>query len=232
MNDARRTTRKPKAAAAPSEVPKPEFLMPTARILEPLVVQELIRHRQKMGIDQHDEVWDGVYVVAPLANNPHQRLVFGYAAIMNEVIVKAGRGDVLPGANISDRRQKWEKSFRCPDVVVVLLGGRAVDCGTHWLGGPDFLVEIQSPGDDTEEKLPFYSLLGVRELLIVHRDTRHLRLFRHDGDQLALVGSGDAAHLGALVSEVVPLKFSYKATRTGPRTVVQRTEGKRKSWTI
>jgi Uma2 family endonuclease len=232
MNDAPRTTRKPKGEPAARDVPRPEFLMPTARILEPLVVQELIRHRQKMGIDQYDEVWDGVYVVPPLATNPHQTLVGEYTTVLMLVVRLEGKGLVLPGANVSDRRRRWEKSFRCPDVVVVLNGGRAVDCGTHWLGGPDFLIEIRSPGDDTDEKLPFYSLLGVRELLIVHRDTRELQLFRHDGNQLALVGTGDAAHPGPLVSEVLPLKFSYQATRTGPRTVVQRTEGKRKSWTI
>ena len=43
------------------------------------------------------------------------------------------------------------------------------------MGGPDFLVEVQSPHDDTEVKIPFYSELQVRELLIIHRDTRALR---------------------------------------------------------
>src|SRR5436305_884473 len=145
-------------------IPKPEFVMPTARILEPALVRELIRERQTLGIDKCDEVWEGVYVVPPLANNPHQTLVMDFAEIIRALIGREN-GQVFPGANVSDRRKNWEKSFRCPDVVVVLKDGKAVDCDTHWMGGPDFLIEIESPGDDTYDKIPFYSKLVVRELL-------------------------------------------------------------------
>src|SRR5262249_59323091 len=98
-----------------------------------------------------------------------------------------GGGEVYPGANVSDRRKNWKENYRAPDVVVVLPKSRAVHCGTYLFGGPDFLVEIESPGDDTEEKVPFYGKIGVRELLIVHRDRRTLRLLRHDGRELVLV---------------------------------------------
>src|SRR5215831_2995770 len=102
---------------------------------------------------------------------------------MFNVIVLEARGQVFPGANVSDRRVGWKRKFRGPDVVVVLSGSRAVDCKTHWMGGPDFLIEVQTPGDQTEEKIPFYSEIGVQELLIVHRDTRQLRLYRHNGTE-------------------------------------------------
>jgi Uma2 family endonuclease len=205
---------------------------PVVRIVDRDIAREFIRERQERGIDLYDEVWDGVYVVPPLVNNPHQLLVSGLTVALYEVVTTTGRGVVLPGANVSDRRRGWDKNFRDPDVVVVLKGSRAVDCGTHWMGGPDFLVEVQSPGDDTEEKLPFYSQLGVRELLIVHRDTRQLRLLRPDGRQLVEVGPSDFQGKKRLVSEVVPVAFRRKVVRGTPRTEVQRTDEKPGQWLV
>jgi Uma2 family endonuclease len=202
------------------------------RILDPYVFRDLIRRRQALGIDQHDEVWEGVYLVPPIANNPHQEAVGFLVAILFNVISLEGLGRVHPGANVSDRQKGWEHNFRAPDVVVVLNGGRAVDCGTHWMGGPDFLIEIASPGDETEEKLPFYAQLQVRELLIVGRDTRELRLYRHDGQQLALVPPSAFRRKPWLVSQVVPLAFRRIDSAQGPRMEVRRTDGKRGSWTV
>jgi Uma2 family endonuclease len=186
----------------------------------------------RRGIDKYDEVWDGVYVVVAFPSNDHQRLVYYFTMILGEVVVKPRRGEVLPGANVSDRIEDWPQNHRGPDVVAVMKGGRAVDCRTHWLGGPDFLVEIRSPGDDSLLKVPFYSKVGVRELLVVDRDPRHLRLFRHDGTELVLIGESTSDDAAWLASEVVPLAFRWKQTKQGPRTEVKRTDKKRQKWTI
>jgi Uma2 family endonuclease len=222
----------PEDAGTVDDVPKPELVMPTARILEPSVVRQLIRQRQKCGIDKWDEVWEGVYVVPPLANNPHQNVVGLLTGILFNVVILEERGQVQPGANVSDRRDGWEHNYRDPDVVVVLNDGQAIDCGTHWMGGPDFLVEIQSPGDETEEKIPFYSKLGARELLIIYRDTRHLRLLRHNGKRLVAVKASALAGGKWLVSEVVPLAFRQAGSKAKPRTEVRRTDDKPGSWTV
>src|SRR5262249_19867670 len=111
-----------------------------ARILEPALVRELIRERQERGIDKYDEVWDGVYVMPPLANNPHQGLGADRPVCLCQRGTREGRGRVFPGANVGDRRSGWDHNFRAPDVVVVLNDSRAVDCTTHWMGGPDFLI--------------------------------------------------------------------------------------------
>src|SRR5204862_406563 len=107
--------------------------------------------------------------------------------ILTEVVQRRKMGEKYQGANVSDRRKGWDHNYRVPDMVVVLNDSRAVDCGTHFCGGPDFLIEIQSPGDDTEEKVPFYGKIGVRELLVIHRDRRTLRLLRLAGEELVLV---------------------------------------------
>ncbi|SRR5579885_759436 len=202
------------------------------RILDPGLSREYIRQRQERGLDQYDEVWEGVYVVPPLANNPHQSLATALASILFYVINLENRGQAQAGANVSDRRDGWEHNYRDPDVVVVLNEGRAVDCGTHWMGGPDFLIEVQSPRDDTEEKIPFYSELQVRELLVIHRDTRHLRLFRHDGEQLTLVAESDPRGRCWLKSEVVPLSFRRKPGRGNPQVEVRRTDGQPGKWLL
>jgi Uma2 family endonuclease len=215
-----------------SGVPCSRFFTDQVRILDPALCRAIIRERQLRGIDGYDEVFTGVYIVPPIANNPHQNLVGDLVGIFFIVITSEERGRVQGGANVSDRREGWEQHFRAPDVVVVLNSSRAVDCGTHWLGGPDFLVEVQSPGDETEEKIPFYDQLEIRELLIIHRDTRVIRLLRHDGQQLVEVGRSDAKDKNWLPSAVLPLAFRWKMTKAGPRTEVKRTDGKRKTWTI
>jgi Uma2 family endonuclease len=203
------------------------------RVLNDAVIEEIIQRRKKLGIDRKDEVWDGVYVVMPDPTIDHQRLVKRLTAILVEVVDNEDRGEAFPGTNVSDRRKGWKHNFRAPDVVVVLHGSRAVDCRTHWLGGPDLLVEVQSPGDETDLKIPFYARVGVRELLVVHRDTRELRLFRNDGTDLALVEPSDLQGRKWLVSAVVPLAFRRTTARgRGPRTEVRRTDGTPGQWVV
>jgi Uma2 family endonuclease len=236
--------REPQAAAIPprkrgprtdgEQAARARILASTSelRVFEPSLIRQLIKERQQRGIDKDDEVWDGVYVMPPLANNPHQGLVVDLTFILYQVITQEGRGQVLPGANVSDRRRHWDRNFRGPDVVVVLNGSRAVDCVTHWMGGPDFLIEVQSPHDDTDEKIPFYSAVQVSELLIIHRDTRVLRLYRHDGQQLVLVEPVDLQGEQCLASTVVPLAVRRTRHRRRWRTEVLRTEGTPGRWTV
>ena len=136
-----------------------------------LVDQSLIEERKRKGIDRYDEVWEGMYVMPLMPNNAHQTLLDDLGDILTEVVKRGKLGKKVQGANVSDRRKGWDHNYRVPDLLVVLNNSRAVDSGTHFCGGPDFLVEIQSPRDDTEEKVPFYGKIGVRELLIVHTAT-------------------------------------------------------------
>jgi Uma2 family endonuclease len=208
------------------------FVMSRVLILDPKLARDLIVDRRTKGIDNHDEVWEGIYVMPPMASNPHQQLVGSLCFILREVIGSTRLGQVLPGANVSDRRENWESNYRCPDVVVAFTNSRAVDCTTHWLGGPDFLVEIESPGDETDQKIPFYSRIRVQELLMIHRDSRRLLLYRHDGRQLVSVDPSPMHGGKWLVSEVVPLAFRRKTPKAGPRTEVRRTDGKSGTWMV
>jgi len=203
------------------------------RVLNAGELRRMIRRRRRLGIDHKDEVWDGVYVIMPDPTVLHQQIVTRLSSILLAVIDDAGRGRAFGGTNVSDRRHDWKKNFRVPDVVVVLNEGRAVDCVTHWMGGPDFLVEVRSPGDDTDAKVPFYARIGARELLVIDRDTRHLRLLRHDGHDLTPVEPEDRHGKKWLVSAVVPLAFRRSAPRgQAPKTHVERTDGTAGSWVV
>jgi Uma2 family endonuclease len=169
--------------------------------------RQLRRYRKRTGADRYDEVWDGVYVMAAMPNNDHQRLVNKLAFALETVIGQNDRGAVFPGVNISDRPTHWKRNYRCPDVAVFLNGNPAENRGTHWFGGPDLAIEIISPGDRNEAKLPFYAKVGTREVLIVRRDPWQLELFRLSGKALTSVGVSTAESQQQLRTESVPFTW-------------------------
>jgi Uma2 family endonuclease len=206
--------------------------MPQAIVKDVDQVDQLIRERKRRGADRYDEVWEGVYVMPSMPDMDHQELVHDLDTIFGEVVKRPGRGKVYPGANVSDRGASWKKNYRIPDLVVILKDSQAVRHKNHVQGGPDFLVEIESPGDDTEEKVPFYGKIHVRELLIIHRDKRTLRLLRVEGDELVLVKPSLLDGKEWLVSAVLPLAFRHTVIKGVARTQVRRTDGKRGLWTV
>jgi Uma2 family endonuclease len=127
--------------------------------------------------------------------------------------------------NVSDREEDWTYNFRVPDVAVFLAGTAARNCGTHWVGGPDFVVEIASPGDDTRDKLPFYGQVGTRELLLIDRDPWGLELYRNREGTMSLVGTSRVEAGDWLPSAVLPFRFRLIADAGRPRIEVAQTEG-------
>lgn len=202
----------------------------TAIIHDHFLSDRLIARRRELGHDRYDEVWDGVYVMPPMPNIDHQTVVGKLTRICGAVVGRSGV--TLPGANVSELDAEWEHNYRVPDVVVTLPGSRAISRGTHYQGGPDFLVEIRSPGDDTPEKLPYYAALGVREVLVVHRDTRVPTLYRLTRKRLTPVKLTNLNDAPYLVSQVLPLAFRGVAKKAGPKLEVRRTDGKKKTWLV
>ncbi|MGC8641820.1 MAG: hypothetical protein ACP5XB_18290, partial [Isosphaeraceae bacterium] len=108
--------------------------------VDPIEFSRIIRERRRCGGDRYDEVWDGVYVMSPLADNEHQELGFDLGAAVKLGLGAAARARIFTGCNVSSRRSRWKRNYRCPDVAVFLPGNPAEDRGTHWYGGPDFAV--------------------------------------------------------------------------------------------
>lgn len=59
--------------------------------------QRLRAERAASGADRFDEVWDGVYCLAPMPNHLHQLLVGRWTRALDEIVKDAQLGVVLPG---------------------------------------------------------------------------------------------------------------------------------------
>jgi Uma2 family endonuclease len=194
---------------------------------DPHIENRLLAERKATGADRYDEVWEGVYTMTPMPNTEHQELVIRLASILQEVVGWSDLGHVFPGVNLSDRGEDWEHDYRVPDVAVFLTGGSAKDCGSHWRGSADFLVEITSPGDRTREKIPFYQRLGVVELLLLERESWTLQLHRHEEGRLQETGRSTVEGKEVLASAAVPLTFQLVAGDPRPQIKVTHTESGR-----
>ncbi len=186
------------------------------------VERRLKAERQASGSDRFDEVWDGVYFMPPLANNEHQFFQTQMAIVLQLALGSVDQGTAYAGINVSDREKGWRKNYRCPDVAVVLPGCKAKNCRTHWFGGPDFAVEVISPKDRSREKLPFYSTIGVRELLLLDRQPWSLELFRLQERRLVSYGRSTIQRPVLLASSVLPVSFRLLSPGASPLSNGQR----------
>lgn len=193
--------------------------------------RRLLRKRRLAGAHHHDEVWNGVYIMSPLADDKHQKLVGGLTTVLNLTIGFPGLGEVRPGVNVSDRVRGWKHNYRVPDVAVRLNEGGARILKNHWVGGPDFVVEVVSERDRTREKLGFYAKIGTREVLIIDRDPWSLELYSQKSGQMIPSGVARPEAPMTLASTVLPLTFEIEADNPSPRIrVTHRPDGQ--SWRI
>ena len=192
--------------------------------------RRLLRDRRRMGGDRYDEVWNGVYVMSPIADNEHQGLGTNLVYAFKSALPESPDLFVFQGTNVSDRTEDWRKNYRCPDVAVFLPGNPAEDRGSHWLGGPDFAIEILSRGDRSRKKFDFYKNVGVRELLLVSRRPWRLELYRSEGDDWTLVGTSSSTASEVLASDVLSMTFRLVSGEPRPTIEVARADRTR-TWT-
>ncbi len=127
----------------------------------------LIEQRQRLGHDRLDEVWDGVYVVAPDPTGEHGELVAQLAVLLHPRA--RDRGFVVTAAfNLGAPRD-----FRVPDLGVYWERPRGV-----WQPSAALVVEVLSPRDRAYEKFGFYATHRVQEIVIVRPVERDLEIWR------------------------------------------------------
>jgi Uma2 family endonuclease len=165
---------------------------------------ELAR-RKLTGVDRRDEMWEGVLHMAPAPSHEHQRLLDRLIIFLVPLMERRGRGTLVSGINVFDRASPKE-NYRVPDATFVATGreGVLVEDGVH--GGPDAVIEIRSPGDGSYDKLPFFASLGVRETIVIDRDTKKPEIFRLAGSQYVAVA---ADREGWLTSETLRVRFRH-----------------------
>jgi Uma2 family endonuclease len=176
-------------------------------ILDPATADGFLTARAGEPHSQYDECWEGRAVVPPAPNTEHFRLQMRLAEACSAVIDWDAGDQAVPGGNVTDRDDDWRTNYRVPDVIVALAGGRAIDRGPYFLGGPDFVAEVVSPGEDPRAKFDFYAAVGCREVLVVHRDPWGVELYRLAADRLALAGRSDLPDSAPVASAVLPLVF-------------------------
>ena len=209
----------------------PDDLVVALMITDPAEVRKLKAERELSPSAPRDEVWDGVYVMSPMADFEHQVFVGRLTAAFITLVDLLGGGNVLPGLNVSDRIEGWKANYREPDVAIYLPGNPAIIRKAHVCGGPDFAIEILSEGDLARKKLDFYAKVNTRELLIIDRDSWALELYRLADGQLNLVGISTPDKPDILTSEVLPLTFRLVPGESRPTLELARLDGAQ-AWRI
>lgn len=132
-------------------------------VLDPQELQALDERRRRSGLDRLDEVWEGVLHMVPAPSGEHADITQQLAVALDGAARAAGLFPTMGEFNLGDS----EDDFRVPD------GGvhRSRPRGT-WFPTAALVAEIVSPGDETWEKLPFYAVHRVDEVLIVDPSER------------------------------------------------------------
>ena len=143
------------------------------------VEQYVLDERRALGLDGHDEMWEGELHIVPPEEFGHQE--FGGLLLMAIDRIRGALGlRSAQEAGVFDPKA-GERDYRVPDLVIARpenVSRRGVE------GRAVMAVEIRSPDDETYEKIPFYARVGVEELLVIDRDTRAVELFVRVGDKL------------------------------------------------
>ena len=172
------------------------------------VTDQELAHRRSIGLDRWDEMWEGVLHMTPAPSLEHQRILGRLVAFLEPRLRSTARGTLLPGINVF----RAAADYRIPDLTFVAAGREHVlrEEGVRE-GGPDAVIEIRSPEDETYEKLPFYAALGTREVVVVDRDTKRPEIYRLAGSQLvALQPEAD----GWLRAETMSVRFRVAEGRS------------------
>jgi len=170
-----------------------------------------LAHRKAIGADRWDEMWEGELHMTPAPGREHQRMQDKLIAFLLPLMERTGRGTIHSGINVFDEKSRQE-NYRIPDVTFVAAGREGVlaEDGIRG-GGPDAVIEIRSPGDESYEKLPFYARLGVREVVIIDRDGKRPEVYRLAGKGYVAVATDRD---GWLTAETLRLRFRRADGRT------------------
>ena len=147
------------------------------RVLMLEAPQALLDERARKGLDKRDEMWDGVLHMVPAPANRHQAL----GSTLVEILRPPARGHGLEFQyETSLFRPGRDDDYRIPDQV---LYHASVGSQRGIEGAAHAVVEIRSPGDESYEKIAWYLDVGVREVVIIDRDTLAVEVFRSLDDR-------------------------------------------------
>jgi Uma2 family endonuclease len=115
------------------------------------------------------------------ADRSHQALEYQLLRWLDDHWAKPSGRRVYQQINVAGPGN-WTENYRIPDLVLLTTCRFQIDQNEYFDGGPDVVVETHDPGDESYEKLDFYFKLGVREVWIIDRDSKHPEVFETAGD--------------------------------------------------
>jgi len=138
-------------------------------INEPLPheVADLIARRQRLGLDSHDEVWNGEYHMSPQPHTRHGRAQLALVLELTPLIEAAGLHPML------EFNLGHSDDFRVPD-----LGAFRREYDAVWVDDAALVVEVLSPGDEAWQKFDHYAEYGVDEVWMIEPADRRVQIFR------------------------------------------------------
>lgn len=144
----------------------------------------LIAERHLLGLDRHDEIWEGYYVMSPAGNGKHSRIQHQLAGLLGPLA--DGRGYV----SVTEFRLGDQNDFRVPDGGVLAAVPGAVYVDTALV-----VIEVLA-ADDAYRKFGFYFRHRVRELLIIDPATDTLQWYRSGIDAFEPAAESDVLGIG------------------------------------
>ena len=147
----------------------------------PVVPPDVLNLRARTGADIWDEMWEGVLHMPPMPNRAHQELEGALERWLWLHWARPRGNKVYHQINLASPGG-WPNDYRIPDLLLLTPERFGIDCNEYFEGPPTVVVEIRSPGDETDEKMPFYAKLGVPEVWIVDRDSKATELYVLRGD--------------------------------------------------
>lgn len=167
------------------------------------VSPDVLSWRRRTGGDRWDEMWEGVLHMTPIPTGGHQDIVAELWGWLKQHWALPTGGRVHLQRNVAEAGT-WSDNYRVPDLVLVTPARFHLDKDLYIDGGPDVVVEVRSPDDETYEKLPFYAKIGVREAWVIDRDTKRPEFYEpHQGEMQAKQAGFD----GWLKSEVTGVEM-------------------------
>jgi Uma2 family endonuclease len=199
--------------------------MAAVMVLSPYWAEKVLADREALPPDsRREEVWDGVTYIMPEADNPHDKIAGFFYRVFWAVFGGDEANAIHFRINVSDRDKGWDKNYRNPDMCLYLAGTAAKDMGNHWVGGPDFALEVVSPNDYSREKLDFYAAVRTREAMIIDRDPWQLELFRLSRGAMRSRGTVRPDDGKTVKSAVAPFEFALVAGEPRPKVKIIHTE--------
>jgi hypothetical protein len=144
-----------------------------------------IAERRRLGLDTRDEVRDGVHHVVPPVRASHGALSHRLGARLLD------RGESRGLVTLGAFNLGTEQDYRVPDMGWIATPPTLEQWG-RFLPTADVVVEMVTPGDDTDVKVPWYLARAVREVWKITPAEETVEIVGRDGllDRSAVLGLG------------------------------------------